>query len=170
MWIYIAFPLSLPSLTDFFLLIYTSSSFLTTIMSKLNIGASEFVPGRFRTFVPQAPLQPPPPDMQPIERPEQTEAPAKPPTISLSIGGSKPAPPPAAKLEPVVPPAKVPVAAPTAPVATPAQPKATVAQPAAAQGSKTFTTERAKTDATAVHQEVHSIVDQETLKDLYGDG
>lgn len=142
-------------------------------MSKLNIGASEFVPGRFRTFVPQAPLQPPPPGMQPIERPEQTEAPAKAPTISLSIGGSKPAAPPVAKLEPEVIPAKASVAAtapkPT-PAAAPAQPKITVAQPTAAQGSKTFTTERAKTDATAVHQEVHSIVDQETLKDLYGEG
>ena len=139
-------------------------------MSKLNIGASEFVPGRFRFAQPQAPLQPPPPDMQPIERPTQTEAPAKPPTISLNIGGSKPAPPPAVKAEPEAPPAQAPAAAPVAPKPTPAAPTQSKPVPAAAQPSKTFTTERSKADAAALQQEVHTIVDQDTLKDLYGDG
>ncbi|KAI5118780.1 hypothetical protein M0805_005661 [Coniferiporia weirii] len=140
-------------------------------MSRLNIGASEFVPGQFRYAAPAQPAQPLPP---PIERPEQTEAPPPPPTITLNIGGSKPTPPPPA---PVPAPERVPAKAAVPSAANPPAPKPAQAAPskasapssAAGAGSKTFTTERAKTDAHQIIQDVHSVVDQETLKDLFGD-
>ncbi|KAH8105024.1 eukaryotic polypeptide chain release factor 3 [Phellopilus nigrolimitatus] len=126
-------------------------------MSRLNIGANEFVPGKFRPPVRSA--EPPP---APIERPEQSVAPAPPPTITLNIGGSKPTPTasaPAPEPAPVAAPAPVPVAAqPPAPKPTPSTPaKVPSASTPAATGSKTFST-----DAQAV-------ADQETLKDLFGD-
>ena len=153
-------------------------------MSKLNANAFAFVPGQaFRVPQPAAQVPPPP---APIERPEPAEAPAKPPTISLNIGGSKP-------VAPVPAPAPaVPAAAPTAPAtsaaATPARvssptpetsgtstpakaPAATKASSKAQSGSSTtFSLERAKNDTAAVAQEVQNAVDEATLKDLFGNG
>lgn len=150
------------------------------IMSRLNANAFSFVPGQgFNT--PQQPAQPQPPPPAPLERPEQTEAPRPAPTISLNIGGAKPAAPPAA-------PAPAPEAAAPAPAAAPPVPAPTTSapppKPAPATSSKTepaasstkaktsapnaFTLERAKNDTTAVAQEVKASVDEDTLKDLYG--
>jgi peptide chain release factor subunit 3 len=137
---------------------------------RLNAKAFEFVPGQaFK--VPQQPQWPPQPDLQPIERPEQTEAPKPAPSISINIGGSRPSlpaaepPPPAApkpKQPPPPPAAKPVVSAPTsAPTSHPSSP----APPAKAYN---FSTEKAKTDTDAVVQEVHKTADSETLGDLYG--
>ncbi|EIN10765.1 eukaryotic polypeptide chain release factor 3 [Punctularia strigosozonata HHB-11173 SS5] len=155
-------------------------------MSRLNAGAFEFVPGRsFK--VPQAQPQAPPP--QPIERPQQNEAPAPAPTISLNIGGTRP-PAPITRDTP----AEAPAPAPTvslnigsvkpAPAATPQPPKpkepappphpvdtqkpAAVSASVAAPSAKTFTTDRAKTDVTAVARDVQAAADEQTLKDLFG--
>lgn len=131
-------------------------------MSKLNPGASTFVPGK--GFVPVQPQQPLPP---PIERPEQTEAPTPAPTISLNIGGSAPARPPVPAAQ--TPP---PVIQPPAPQAdAPPKPPATkIVKADAAPSSKTFTTEKAKTDTNAIAAEVKALVDESTLQDLYGNG
>ncbi|GLB33778.1 putative elongation factor Tu C-terminal domain [Lyophyllum shimeji] len=134
-------------------------------MSKLNPGAFEFVPGR-GFVVPQPPPQQLPP---PIERAEQTEAPRPAPTISINIGGTKPAPPPPAavpapqtevnvELKPAPVPARVPAAAP------PTTSKPNTPAPA----SKTFTTQKSKTDTNAIAQEVQKVADQAVLDDLYG--
>ncbi|KAK0190772.1 P-loop containing nucleoside triphosphate hydrolase protein [Armillaria mellea] len=125
-------------------------------MSRLNAGAFEFVPGR--AFGAPPPVQQPPPP-PPVERPEQLEAPRPPPTISLNIGGSRPSPspspaPPAAK--------RVQEKPKESPPATP-KPKNDPAPP-----SKTFTLEKAKTDTTAIAQEVKAVADQTVLDDLYG--
>ncbi|KAJ7904492.1 P-loop containing nucleoside triphosphate hydrolase protein, partial [Mycena olivaceomarginata] len=125
-------------------------------MSKLNAGAFEFVPGR--GFGAPQPPQPPPP--APIERPEQTEAPRPPPTISLNIGGAKPTPPA---------PAPAPAASAPAPAAA-APPAASIVKTApAAAPSKTFSTEKSKTDTTAIAKEVRTVADDAVLEDLYGD-
>ncbi|KAM5540361.1 hypothetical protein V8D89_005819 [Ganoderma adspersum] len=155
-------------------------------MSKLNANAFSFVPGQFRLpqQQPQQPAQPPPP---PIERPPQTEAPAPPPTISLNIGGAKPAPPPAAAPSPSatislnVGGSKPVTPAPSAPAPARAPPKVDAPTPepvkatpgpagsaSNAAGSKSFTLERAKTDSNAIAHEVRNAVDEEVLKDLYG--
>ncbi|CAE6422333.1 hypothetical protein ACGC1H_001764 [Rhizoctonia solani] len=139
-------------------------------MSGLNPGAFEFVPGQaFRFKAPQqpttpsAPAQPTPPPA-PIERPEPTEAPRPAPTISLSIGGSKPTPPPAAA--PVAAQEQTPeVEAKSAP--PPAKQKdAAAAQP---KGKFNFTADKSKTTVEAVVEEQQNLVDEDTLKDLYGD-
>ncbi|KAL5527122.1 SUP35 [Sanghuangporus baumii] len=146
-------------------------------MNRLNSNAAEFVPGKFRVTPQFSQAQPPP---APIERPEQGEAPKPPPTITLNIGGSKPASPPSAPAPAPVsappPAAPAPAPAPAAsPAPTPAQPtpSKTSAPPppekAASIKSKASTTERAKTDATRVVEEVHANADEATLKDLYGD-
>jgi len=134
------------------------------IMSKLNAGAFEFVPGK-GFVVPQPPAQQTPP---PTERPEQTEAPRPAPTISLNIGGSKPAPPPVAaapvsqnQTKAEVKPA--PVVAQTS-AATSTTSKPTTPAPA----SKTFSTQKSKTDTTAIAQELKAVADQTVLDDLYG--
>lgn len=144
-------------------------------MSRLNASAYEFVPGKGFT-TPQKPAQPPP---APLERPEQTEAPRPPPTISLNIGGSKPVigapqPTPARAPAPVVSPAPI-LAAQVAAKSTPnsskpatPKPHTTVKAETAGASSKTFTTEKAKTDAAAVAQDVKSAADQAVLEDLYG--
>ncbi|KAJ6515918.1 P-loop containing nucleoside triphosphate hydrolase protein [Mycena sanguinolenta] len=120
-------------------------------MSKLNAGAFEFVPGR-SFAAPQKPAQPPPP---PIERPEQTEAPRPPPTISLNIGGAKPT---------------VPAPAPTPPAPVAAPPAASVAKTAPpAAPSKTFSLEKSKTDTIAIAKEVRNAADDAVLEDLFGD-
>jgi len=136
------------------------------IMSKLNPGAFEFVPGK--GFVaPQPPAQPPPP---PTERPEQTEPPRPAPTISLNIGGSKPTPPAAAA--PVSQSQiKVEVVAKTTPASAhaPAVATSTTSKPnTPAPPSKTFTTQKAKTDTNAIAQELKAVADQTVLDDLYG--
>ncbi|KAI0650278.1 eukaryotic polypeptide chain release factor 3 [Trametes meyenii] len=149
-------------------------------MSKLNANAFSFVPGQ-RFTVPQQPAQPADPPLQPIERPPQTEAPAPPPTISLSIGGAKPAP----KSAPAAAPAPAPTislniggskpsAAPSTPTPAPAS-KSTPSKSAASETpskasvpAKSLTLERAKTDTSAIAHEVKNAVDEDTLKDLYG--
>jgi peptide chain release factor subunit 3 len=130
----------------------------TTIMSKLNPGAFSFVPGQ-RFTVPQQPAQPPPP---PIERPEQTEAPRPAPTISLNIGGTPTPPPP----QPQARPASQPPPSTSQPEPKPAPPKVSKAD--ASAPSKTFTTEKAKTDTSAIAQEVKAAADQQVLEDLFG--
>ncbi|KAJ7047395.1 eukaryotic polypeptide chain release factor 3 [Mycena alexandri] len=120
-------------------------------MSKLNAGAFEFVPGR--GFVVPQPAPPPP---EPLERPEQTEAPRPPPTISLNIGGAKPTPP-----------APAPAAAP--PPAAAHRPSVGVNTAPTAPPSKTFSTEKSKTDTSAIVQEVRTVADDAVLEDLYGD-
>ncbi|KDQ29002.1 hypothetical protein PLEOSDRAFT_1054926 [Pleurotus ostreatus PC15] len=124
-------------------------------MSKLNAGAFEFVPGRAFKVPAAAPAPTPGP---PIERPEQTEAPAPAPTISLNIGGSKPLAPSPSQTPP-------PTKAPGAP-----KPETNVAKPSKPETSRTFTTEKAKTDTNAIVQEVHAVADQTILEDLFGEG
>ncbi|KAG9219330.1 hypothetical protein CCMSSC00406_0001740 [Pleurotus cornucopiae] len=124
-------------------------------MSKLNAGAFEFVPGRAFKVPAAAPAPTPGP---PIERPEQTEAPAPAPTISLNIGGSKPLAPSPSQTPP---PTKAPAAS---------KPETNVAKPSKPETSRTFTTEKAKTDTNAIVQEVHAVADQTILEDLFGEG
>ena len=129
-------------------------------MSGFNINAKEFVPsfGKPPAFI----------------REEATEAPRPPPT--LSIGKPTPPPQPAQTHEMEAPavivpnPVVVPVASTPPPAAAPkaAPPKAS-AVPSAPTGTKTFTTEKAKTDSNKVHDDVKAVADQETLKDLFGD-
>ncbi|KAL7282289.1 hypothetical protein ACG7TL_003759 [Trametes sanguinea] len=161
-------------------------------MSKLNINAFEFVPGRgFQ--VPQQQQQPAQSPLQPIERPPQTEAPAPPPTISLNIGGSKPSPQstPASTRAPSPPPtislniggskpAPASSSNAAAPAPTQAASKSAASETSSAKASvkatpapsapptKSLTLERAKTDTAAVAQEVRNAADEEVLKDLYG--
>ncbi|TFK28769.1 eukaryotic polypeptide chain release factor 3 [Coprinopsis marcescibilis] len=127
-------------------------------MSRLNANAYSFTPGK--GFSAPTPSVPP---AQPIERPEQTEAPAPAPTISLSIGGSKPA-----AVNPDPP----------KPVTSQSRPQqqqknaevkpATTVKVDPSVPSKTFTTERAKTDTNAIAQEVKQVADQSILEDLFG--
>ncbi|KIM46217.1 hypothetical protein M413DRAFT_441286 [Hebeloma cylindrosporum] len=130
-------------------------------MSKLNPTAFSFVPGH-RFAVPQnQPQQPPPP---PIERPEQTEAPLPPPTISLNIGGTS-TPPASSQIQsthkPPLPAAKIAVEEPKSAPLKP--PKTESSAP-----SKTFSLEKAKTDTNAIAQEVKTVADQAVVEDLYG--
>ncbi|KAF8558773.1 hypothetical protein OG21DRAFT_1432380 [Imleria badia] len=94
-------------------------------------------------FVPGRPfsLPPPPPGTQPQ-------------TISLNIGSSKPTPAP-----------------PPAPASTPApsHPPSHSSSPAPPVSKKIFSTEKSKSDTTAVAREVHSVADEAVLKDLFGD-
>ncbi|KAJ8086576.1 translation termination factor GTPase eRF3 [Marasmius tenuissimus] len=151
-------------------------------MSKLNAGAFEFVPGKSFALPHQnqQQQQPPPP---PIERPEVTEAPRPPPTISLNIGGSKPA-----QKAPVErPPAQeAPRPAPTISLniggskpATPQPPSQPQPQakpaPAPAKAhaessapSKSFSLEKSKTDTAAIAKEVQAAADKTVLEDLFG--
>ncbi|TCD70399.1 translation termination factor GTPase eRF3 [Steccherinum ochraceum] len=148
-------------------------------MSRLNANAFSFVPGQgFRPPQPAQPAQPAPP---PVERPLQTEAPPPAPTITLNIGGSKPAAPtppaastprsespapahPASVVKPAAPaPAPAPAAAPKEKESTPAPVASSAGQP-----SSTFTLARAKTDTTAIAEEVKAAADESTLQDLFG--
>ncbi|KAF9481964.1 eukaryotic polypeptide chain release factor 3 [Pholiota conissans] len=132
-------------------------------MSRLNPGAFSFIPGR--GFVPDTPQQPATPPPPPIERPEQTEAPRPAPTISLNIGGSSaPTPPPPVAAVPN--PSPSPAPKPVDDASKPAAPK--IVKPDAAAPSKTFSTEKAKTDTSAIAAEVKALADQTTLEDLYG--
>ncbi|KAG5637778.1 translation termination factor GTPase eRF3 [Sphagnurus paluster] len=134
-------------------------------MSKLNPGAFEFVPGR-GFGAPSPPIQRPTP---PTERPELSEAPRPAPTISLNIGGSKPTLPPPAptpvaqqEAKPVAPPAPSPAPAVTTP--TTSKP----GTPAPTASNKVFSTQKSKTDANAIAQELKTLADQTILDDLYG--
>lgn len=129
-------------------------------MSKLNAGAYEFVPGR--GFVASQAATPPPP---PTERPEQTEAPRPAPTISLNIGGSKPALPPPAAVP--VPQTQIKPPQPSVPVAATTNSKPSTPAPTV---SKTFSTQKSKTDTNAIAQELKTVADRAVLEDLYGDG
>ncbi|KAF5364259.1 hypothetical protein D9756_000653 [Leucocoprinus leucothites] len=142
-------------------------------MSKLNASAFEFVPGRGFT-VPQQQQQPPP---KPLERPEQTEAPPPPPTISLNIGGAKSAAP--SSTTSTVPPAAAPATTQatlassklTPQSSKPATPKpqTTIKAETAGTSSKTFSSEKAKTDTSTIALDVKNAADQTVLEDLYGD-
>ena len=135
-------------------------------MSKLNAGAFSFVPGR--SFIPPQPSQNPPPP--PLERPEQTEVPRPAPTISLNIGGtpSSSTPAPVTPASPVAQPAK-PSRKSEESSNIPSQTKKTDAPVSTStKPSKTFTTERAKTDTNAIAQEVKAVADRAILEDLYG--
>jgi peptide chain release factor subunit 3 len=132
-------------------------------MSRLNAGAYEFVPGRGFGPPPQPPAQPLP---SPLERPQQTEAPAPPPTIKLNIGGSKSTPAPT-----YIPAATFsqgsPRPAAAAPAVTTSSNAPSPAPPSAP--SKVFSTEKAKTDTSAIAREVQAVADASVLEDLYGD-
>ncbi|KNZ79831.1 Eukaryotic peptide chain release factor GTP-binding subunit [Termitomyces sp. J132] len=134
-------------------------------MSKLNASAFEFVPGK-RFPVPQAQAQPfdqqqPPP---PVERPEQTEAPPPPPTISLNIGGAKPTSPAPAVSNPPKNEAKKT----TVPTSTPTSTSTSKPTTPAPAPSKTFSTQKSKSDTAAIAKEVETVADQAVLDDLYG--
>lgn len=140
-------------------------------MSGLNYKAAEFVPGQFK-YTPPAAAAPPPPPPEPVARPELAEAPPPPPTITLNIGGSKPAQPPPSNNAPA--PASSQPSAPSKP--TPAAQAAPKPKSTAASGTstpttqnKTYTMERAKTDADGVLHDAKAAADQDTLKDLFGD-
>ena len=144
-------------------------------MSKLNAGAFEFVPGK--SFKP--PTQPPPePDPQPIQPSLPSLDNVGPPqTISLNIGGSKPTPtatpPVSQQSQPQQPPPPKPHIPTQKTSASPAPTTTTAKLPppsSNATSSKTFTLEKAKTDTTAIVNELHTVADQDTLKDLFGDG
>ncbi|QRV76157.1 Elongation factor Tu GTP binding domain [Ceratobasidium sp. AG-Ba] len=135
-------------------------------MSGLNPGAFEFVPGQaFRLPRAAAPSATPPP--APLERPEPAEAPKPAPTISLNIGGARPPAPEATA--PAAAPAPVSSQAPesAAPVPKPAAAK----EPATTRGKDKFdfTASKSKTNVDAVAEETKALVDEDTLKDLYGD-
>jgi len=123
-------------------------------MSKLNPGAFSFVPGGRSIFA-----QPEQPQLQPIERPEPTEAPKPPPTLTI---GRAPAPAPAPVAVAAPASASEPVSAPPAP-----KPASTV-KISKAEGTKAFTAERAKTDVSAVARDVQAAADAEVIKELYG--
>lgn len=145
-------------------------------MSRLNAGAFEFVPGKTS--------KPPPTQTSPAPAPQpaQSSLPSSdnlgpPQTISLNIGGSKPTPsatPPVPQQpqpqKPSPPKAQTPTpkqdASPsTTTTTTKLQPPGSSSTP-----SKTFTLEKAKTDTIAIVNEVNAVADQDTLKELFGDG
>ena len=149
-------------------------------MSRLNAGAFEFVPGKAFRIPP--PAQQPSPPLKPVERPEQTEAPAPAPTISLNIGGSKP---PSAPSQAPSTPSSAPSPTPAPSAKAPSKPAATASSSAStpaktsgisspalapASTSRTFTLEKAKTDTAAIAQEVQNAADEAVLQDLFGDG
>lgn len=144
-------------------------------MSKLNAGAFAFVPGKS--------LKPPTQSIhEPTPQPAQPSLPSldnlgPPQTISLNIGGSKPTPPgtppvPQQSLPQKPPPPKTQTPTPK-PDAPPAPATAAVKlQPPGSNAtpSKTFTLEKAKTDTTAISNELNAVADRDTLKELFGDG
>ncbi|KAF8591582.1 hypothetical protein K439DRAFT_1380625 [Ramaria rubella] len=140
-------------------------------MSRLNAKAFEFVPGQVFK-IPSQPAPPSQPDLQPIERPEQTEAPKPAPTISLNIGGSTPSQPAAEPPPPLAPKPKPPPSAPTstkpATAAPASAPTSHSSSPAPPTRVYNFSSEKSKTDTDAVTQEVHKTADSATLGDLFG--
>jgi peptide chain release factor subunit 3 len=138
-------------------------------MSKLNAGAFSFVPGGRSFISPQASQSQPPP---PLERPEQIEVPRPAPTISLNIGGtpsSTPAPVTSVTLETKPTKPSRPLQGSEESSNLPSQTKKTdIPVSTSTKPSKTFTTERAKTDTNAIAQEVKAVADRAVLEDLYG--
>lgn len=126
-------------------------------MSKLNPTAFSFVPGQRFTAPQQSSSTPP---LQPIVRPEQTEAPPPPPTISLNIG-PKPAPASTSTASNQTP-------APSKSTTEELHKPATKISKADASTSKTFSTEKAKTDTNSIAQDVRNAADQAVLDDLFG--
>jgi len=125
--------------------------------SNLNAGASEFVPGRFNRNIQQLPLPAPP---------QQTEAPLLPPTISLNIGGTKSAsvtPPPPSSAPQIT--SQTTLTPPR--IATP-KPQTTLKIETAGTASKSFSTEKAKTDTSTVASDVKNAADLAVIEDLYG--
>ena len=112
-------------------------------MSKLNPTAFSFIPGQ-RFTLPQQVQQ----TLQPIERPEPSNAPSPPPTISLNI--STVSDPPSKKVD------------------EPPKSSVKIHKADSAATSKTFTTEKAKTDTTTVAQDVKTAADKAILEDLFG--
>jgi len=132
----------------------SSSSKLSTRgreMSKLNFKAAEFVPGQFKYTPPAAAASPPP---EPALPPPSDDAPVGPPPAASQ---------PSAPSKHVASPAPATLAAP--------KPKsaATSGTSTPTSQKKTFTMERAKTDADGVLLDVKVAADQDTLKDLFGD-
>ncbi|KAJ3810018.1 eukaryotic polypeptide chain release factor 3 [Lentinula lateritia] len=147
-------------------------------MSKLNAGAFEFVPGKSFALPPQNFQQSQASLPPPIERPEQTEAPRPPPTISLSIGGSKPSattpavqPNPAAAVSSLHTPTSTPASSHTKSTPVPAKTSVKVKSDSPAPPtapSKTFSLEKSKTDTNAIAKEVQAAADKAVLDDLFG--
>jgi peptide chain release factor subunit 3 len=129
-------------------------------MNRLNPTAFEFVPGKGFKIDDQVQQQP---QLPPVERPEQTEAPPPAPTISLNIGGSKPTPGSSA-------PSTSNQSIPPASVKHPGPKPQTKSTLPSTPPSKTFSTEKAKTDTAAIALEVQAVADRAVLEDLYGDG
>lgn len=158
---------------------------LKVTMSRLNAKAFEFVPGH--SFKAPTSLQaqqqsseeeskPPPPE----DRPAQAEAPKPAPTISLNIGGTKPAPQ-TPTTKPAPPQQDVQTPKPVAPkdvksvttsnTSTPALPTSSnLSSTAPSNRDYNFSSEKAKTDADAIIVEQQAKVDSATIADLYGDG
>ena len=107
-------------------------------MSKLNPTAFSFIPGQ-RFTLPQQVQQ----TLQP------SEAPSPPPTISLNISTVSD-PPPSKKID------------------EPPKSSVKIQKADSAATSKTFTTEKAKTDTTTVAQDVKTVADKAILEDLFG--
>ncbi|KAF9649369.1 hypothetical protein BDM02DRAFT_3142842 [Thelephora ganbajun] len=140
-------------------------------MSKLNAGAFEFVPGKSFKVPTQPTPEPAPQLAQPPLPPLENLGP--PQTISLNIGGSKPTPPPTPPIsqQPQLPPPKPQTPTPKS-NSSPTPTTATTRLPPPSSNttsSKTFTLEKAKTDIAAITNELHTVADQDTLKDLFGD-
>lgn len=136
-------------------------------MSRLNAGAFEFVPGKSLRIPTQTP---PDPAQQPAQPSlPSLENPGPPQTISLNIGGPKPTPPATPPIPQQSQPQKPSTPKPT-PSPAPATTNVKLPPPSSnATSSKTFTLEKAKTDTTAIVNELQTVADQDTLKDLFGD-
>jgi peptide chain release factor subunit 3 len=160
-----------------FHLLFSLSICSIILMSRLNAKAFEFVPGQAFKVPSQPQSQPQSlaqdqPSLQPIERPEQTESPKPPPTISLNIGGSQPpAPPPTSKPQPDVPKPAAVKEAKTAVSSKSSSPAPPINLPSTNASTKefNFSSEKAKTDVDAIIAEQQAKVDSATIADLYGD-
>lgn len=122
-------------------------------MSNLNPGAFEFVPGKGFAL---------PQRVQRQDPPQPTPVPA---TVSINIGAQSPSV--------AAPNLQQTPSRPSQPVAAqqPApKPKSSTVKPTTAGSSRTFTTDKAKSDTSSVAKEVKAVADDEVLKDLYGDG
>jgi len=130
--------------------------------SNLNAGASEFVPGRFNRDIQQLPSP---------ALPQQTEPPLLPPTISLNIGGTKSTsvtPPPPSSAPQTTSQTTYQTTQTPPKIATP-KPQTTLKIEAAGTASKSFSTEKAKTDTSTVASDVKNAADLAVIEDLYGD-
>ncbi|KAJ3874118.1 P-loop containing nucleoside triphosphate hydrolase protein [Lentinula edodes] len=111
-------------------------------------------------------------------RPEQTEAPRPPPTISFSIGGSKPSAPtpivqhnPAAAIAPSNAPTSTPASSQAKSTPVPARTFVKVKSDSPAPPtapSKTFSLQKSKTDTNAIAKEMQAAADKAVMDDLFG--